>query len=927
MHQWQRPGSVGSSGSSYTFSPSSGGDSLFTSPSSSGLADSDSSLNGHGGGAKKRLKSETVTSPDSGNGSSLNATSGSEDSKASIPVGIAVGRQRPEMMADTKPSTAATVICGGSKKPAKELDDNKSNNSSSTTGSDVKDVTAAARPPRPPPPAELSSLDYMAGLMRQYQQQASGGQVSVAAAQQQQPPLWPLSYMQPNPLAAAAAAAPQLGYQLAKDPLTGQVYFVPGSTYGHLAHIWPAAAAAAAMTATPFAAAAAAAAVTPFQQSLMQLQHESWMARQGFLYSTSSSTITAATTTASTTSQVTNVTQPPERPRPPSPPTRSPLKEERSPINPPPPTGSGSASGNHPESDDQLSIGDPAEEAKLATDNKSTKPSVKVESNPSETRASKSEEKSKPTSSLGFYVEAEAVKREIATPASAMSKTPNGDEDDEVAASETRDGLQLLAEGIDRLEKLKTEREQQPKSPSKLGLLCDAAFLSDDELHRTSSSLEDNKAAVAVRSRSLDCGNNSNLLKSPSPRRIHQRTLSSDYRSPKAERNAKAFIASKSLKMSDTVMVDPLLGNPPGGAGNPNPHLVDTMLADIELKFKGEMAKIQKEYKEKSRELHKLNHQVAKKERAHSLGNLEAAAKSKTPTKDQNHSHLNGGQTQQPSKVNGVKKKTLALNPWLQSIKWSKNSDQSNKNKSTGSGSGSGGESPKMAAPRTAPAVLKANPMSGPDLSSITAKFKSTKPNPFENLLKLSSVKKQPVKSAIDEENGGEIKMLPKLDAVMPAAEDHDADVSDSTQDESKEDSIEYSDGEDSDDLPPPVLEPMGLETSPPKIKAKPPSPKKSALTMRIMRRSLSSGSRSPSPPPRAKKPKKDKKAKKAKKEKKREQEKVKRVKVKSIVVPDEVAPDCIDLVQPTGNTKSSSKKAKKVRETYLQGKDMRVFM
>merc|ERR1711902_276463 len=42
-----------------------------------------------------------------------------------------------------------------------------------------------------------------------------------------------------------------------------------------------------------------------------------------------------------------------------------------------------------------------------------------------------------------------------------------------------------------------------------------------------------------ARSRSLDSPN-----KKP-------RTLSSEYRSPKAERNAKAFIASKSLKVSD----------------------------------------------------------------------------------------------------------------------------------------------------------------------------------------------------------------------------------------------------------------------------------------------------------------------------------------------------------------------------------------
>ena len=127
-----------------------------------------------------------------------------------------------------------------------------------------------------------------------------------------------------------------------------------------------------------------------------------------------------------------------------------------------------------------------------------------------------------------------------------------------VPVASAKNGLLLLTEGIDRLaehQRLKPPAPPRPppstslNRPSRLGLLCDAAFLSDDEVYLKSSADDINKD-IKLRSRSLD---------SPAKKVKGERTLSSDYRSPKAERNAKAFIASKSLKMSDQLSSDQVL--------------------------------------------------------------------------------------------------------------------------------------------------------------------------------------------------------------------------------------------------------------------------------------------------------------------------------------------------------------------------------
>jgi len=214
LHAWQqhRPGSAGFS------SPN---DSLFTSPASNHSGDSSH--------LRRRLKTETMTSPDS--------VSSVEDSKAAIPVGIAVARQR------TTVATSASEVSG--EIANKSLDD---------SGIEIK-----RPPPPPPPPPRPPTTTEQAAFLESWLRQ---------------PQLWPLSY----PAAAIS------GYQFVKDPLTGQMFFVPGFGTPHpltATSIWPPPAAHASTAAS---AAAAFASLTPLQQSLMQLQQESLMVRQGFLF-------------------------------------------------------------------------------------------------------------------------------------------------------------------------------------------------------------------------------------------------------------------------------------------------------------------------------------------------------------------------------------------------------------------------------------------------------------------------------------------------------------------------------------------------------------------------------------------------------------------------------------------------------------------
>ena len=462
IHAWQRYAA--------SSSPNPSVDSLFTSPASSESS------------SKKRLKSETVTSPDS-------VSSLEDNNRANIPVGIAVARQRGHQ-------TASTPICDKSNGLSNSSLENSSLNDS---GIEMK------RPLAPPPPAHAS----------QPQTQRSASE-NFLDSWLRQPQLWPLSY-----------PAPAIGgYQFVKDPLTGQMFFVP--SFGTpTAALWPPPAPAA--PAAPSVASAASYGLTPFQQSLMQLQQESLLVRQfaSGLFG-GHSPMTSATSRPSS----------PLRPSAPPPP-----KIESPDIKLTPPATSVSE-------DDNLSVGDEIPE----------KADMKAE-----------------------------FKAEAATP-EVRVKT-------EASNNPEVNGLNLLADTV-----LKTPQKQEPQRPSRLGLLCDAAFLSDDEGHlKTSTPLKMTSEDIKQRSRSLD-----------SPYKT-VRTLSSDYRSPQAERNAKAFIASKSTKMSDDLVLEANALPLEAGNGTISDKKMTSRIkmADWERKMRGDLADIQKKYKEKYKELYKLQHKSA----------------------------------------------------------------------------------------------------------------------------------------------------------------------------------------------------------------------------------------------------------------------------------------------------------------------------
>ena len=776
IHSWQQQNRPGSAGFS---SPN---DSLFTSPASSHSGDSSC--------LKRRLKSETMTSPDS--------VSSLEDSKSNIPVGIAVARQRNETVSKTT------------------LED---------SGIEMK----RPLPPPPPPPRPPTSSD----------------QAAFVESWLRQPQLWPLSY--------PAAAAPISGYQFVKDPLTGQMFFVPGP-FGPAPHLsaavpptWPpppAAHAASAAAGNPGSAAHAAAfaSLTPFQQSLMQLQQESLMVRQGFLF---------------------NQPRPLSPTRPTAPP---PARVAASEIIPEVKVNGATLS----EVEEELSVGDETE--------------VKIK-----------------------------VKEEV------------------VKSENNENGLHLLTEGIDRLEKSKPQPPTALHSPSKLGLLCDAAFLSDDEHHLKS---EDLNLQCKVRSRSLD---------------MKERRLSSDYRSPKAERNAKAFIASKSLKVCEDLKEPSSMGSNKVAAKDYHQPLQHHRLRaageaataplkmdDWERKMRSDLASIQKKYKEKYKELYKLQHKSAS-----------------SPFKKVTNNHAgSGSSTMASNKVNNHRtKKTLApISPWLQTFKLKVNGQHNDKVEPTKH------HEKKSNSVTTIPNGKESK--LGPDLSVITSKFRSARPNPFENLLKLSGKKnssevsnkneEEEENNFIDDEDKPLMTSTPKLHVLKNGGKakkeaflvssHHSNDLNNKSlpklhlannnkvQDHVDEDNeaaaveADISDEEDDEDDAPPVLEPMqelpssnATASAAASVASKQPQQN---ITVKI-KRPPSPTSSSPCSSPKTKKSKKEKKAKKAKKEHRHHHHHKKHHKKQSMPITvhvndDSKAPaDCIDLLPSQALTKTSTGKNK----------------
>jgi hypothetical protein len=213
-------------------------------------------------------------------------------------------------------------------------------------------------------------------------------------------------------------------------------------------------------------------------------------------------------------------------------------------------------------------------------------------------------------------------------------------------------------------------------------------------------------------------------------------------------------------------------------------------MAVWEHKMRLDLADIQKKYKEKYKELYKLQHKTTvTSSSAKKANNLSSPS-----SKGQNH--------QRPNAAPLPAKKTLApISPWLQTFKVKMNGQNGVGEKSSEISVKSTlhqkSENQQRVQPEKVPDTsdlhngngkksmttngARGEPH-GPDLSTITTKFRSARPSPFENLLKLSCMgkKSQDGVKKTEEEDGNEVSVLPSNDGKIsiPRTESIDDQVS-----------------------------------------------------------------------------------------------------------------------------------------------------
>ena len=201
-------------------------------------------------------------------------------------------------------------------------------------------------------------------------------------------------------------------------------------------------------------------------------------------------------------------------------------------------------------------------------------------------------------------------------------------------------------------------------------------------------------------------------------------------------------------------------------------------MAVWEQKMRYDLADIQKKYKEKDKELYKLQHKTS---------NSSAKKASSHLNPNSANSSLKGQnslQQQRPVIAPAPPKKTLApISPWLQTFKVkSANNDQQAGTTTSKNNSVQHQVMPmsdqKLSQVRKVrkesnllhngngtPTPTNGASSPGPDLSTITSKFRSNRPSPFANLLKLSCVGKKNqdgVKKTEQEDTG-----VPEVEAVL----------------------------------------------------------------------------------------------------------------------------------------------------------------
>uniref|UniRef100_A0A0K2UI60 Putative LOC100645596 [Bombus terrestris] n=1 Tax=Lepeophtheirus salmonis TaxID=72036 RepID=A0A0K2UI60_LEPSM len=256
-------------------------------------------------------------------------------------------------------------------------------------------------------------------------------------------------------------------------------------------------------------------------------------------------------------------------------------------------------------------------------------------------------------------------------------------------------GLELLTEGISRMETDSSTKdstnEDGGSSKNNLSILIDAA----DTLE--SSQTDTKKEPIKVEPPNVTHSTLTKLNNIPSD--FHR-----NYRSPEAEREAKAFIASKSVKSPSCI---------PSSSDemdftSPKRSLDDMEAWEIGMRMN--LAEIQRKYKEKYKELYKLQKSSSQSRRRKSSsdsGTYTSSKKIKMEKMDKEWScpgSFSDTFVKKYKPENSKPEKNLSY-PW--------------------------GNKKKLF-------LSPSNRKNNSDLTLFTDKFKNGRPNPFENLLRLS---------------------------------------------------------------------------------------------------------------------------------------------------------------------------------------------
>ena len=357
--------------------------------------------------------------------------------------------------------------------------------------------------------------------------------------------------------------------------------------------------------------------------------------------------------------------------------------------------------------------------------------------------AMEDEDEEELASSAGGKDRADVTTKEEATSPKAQLPPPTIkiEEEEESTTTEPQrkqlTGLEILTEGIER--KRLEERDNvlanggTKDHRSGLGLLCAAVNTLETDLAETrkiKSAPVSPRESPSTPKRSEEGATTNRSMSLDSPRGLKRSgDVNRNYTSPEAERGVKAFIARKSKVAS--AEADDVGKNDNDGGMN-----------DWERNVRKNLAEIQRQYKKKYKELYKLQSQQQKKTEAAASVNGAAAT-----TTNGHHSSSTVNNAKSSSTANSIKecwnaKRKLNLSE-REKLKKTNPLIFSQKNKSPDSAI-RWEVKPKGGALNSSTATAAA---SATTTQSKIRSFMSTKPSPFENLLRLTS-REDPAKVA-----------------------------------------------------------------------------------------------------------------------------------------------------------------------------------